>query len=140
MTPLWFSLCLSLYYFLLHSDESGGNEYGLTNVSSKGRVSITVVPPRQHASRSRSRTPFEQNRSASRTRYVDISSSSSTGLSDDQRGQQTSEGAAGRQSLREIFYREKLKKEGDWGMALCVLSLWYPPVAKGEGVTPACMS
>ena len=38
-----------------------GNEYGITNVSSQGRVSITVVPPRQQASRSRSQTPFDHD-------------------------------------------------------------------------------
>lgn len=40
---------------------SDGNEFGITNVTSQGRVSITVVPPRASMPRSRSQTPFDHD-------------------------------------------------------------------------------
>lgn len=64
-----YALCLSsVYVFNL-----AGNEYGITNVSSHGRVNITVIPPSklgQQTNTAASFSPVGSNNSSSHHRYM----------------------------------------------------------------------
>ena len=97
-------------------------------------MSITVVPPRHRSSRSRSRTPFDRDRSTSRVRHqvgfnsggnVTTTTTSNNSVSHHVSGAGSypaanghttvdlSDGNADRFSLRERYYRKKLLEEGD---------------------------
>jgi len=96
------------------------NEYGITNVSSLGRVSITVVPPRhQSVLRSRSQTPFEHSSRASSAHHSEHSGShhseNSSKLSSRGMGAEyIAPSSKEEYRLREMYYRQKLINEGDF--------------------------
>lgn len=117
--------CLKGFLFVVFApDEGQGNEYGITNVSSQGKVSITVVPPRYRASRSRSRTPFDSDRAGVRgaspllTEPSGVSHSTGLTVSRRQTTSSTSrdhhpDSADQRLSLKELYYRKRLQDAGD---------------------------